>query len=232
MTSVRLGAVEAIRQAELCCTLACAVTKNVNDDEMGAVISFALDNIDTVRAINFQASTGFPGRFPLEHERPGYSLRELLQLIEEQTGLPAGTFYSGPFSHAQCNAMSLVYLVDGKLEPLFKYISLDDVNAFLQEDKRDKLLGLFAGKKDFFKRFICSPSAWKMMAKAAPIFGHNPLEYLKAKHLIVFAKSFIQPANLDMKRMEQCCYGIAAEQGVFSFCAYNHLHRFPQAKPA
>ena len=151
---------------------------------------------------------------------------ELLKLIEAQTGISADTFRSEHFGHPGCNAMSPVFLVNGKLEPLFKYISKDDSSAFLGEEPRKKILATFAGKKEFFFRHLFNPNAWKLMAKAAPIFGSNPYNILRTDHLLLFAKSFMETSSLDPQRIGQCCYAITTKKGVFSFCAYNNMHRF------
>ncbi|MEW6272166.1 MAG: radical SAM protein, partial [Thermodesulfobacteriota bacterium] len=208
MTEVRERAVAAARRAGLCCTLAVAVTRGVNDDELGDVVRFGVANIDTVRAINFQSATRFTGRFDLPDANGGYPLRALLELLEEQTGLPADTFRSEHMGHPLCNAMSLVFVVDGRLEPLFKYVTRDDLLRFLGDDSRDKVLALFRGKRDFFWRYLCNPRAWALIAKAAPVFGSNPLSVLDAKHILLFAKSFMERDALDPERVARCCYGI------------------------
>jgi len=227
MTAVRHGAVEAARRAGLCVTLAVAVTRGVNDDEVGDVVAFGVDNVDTVRAINFQSATRFTGRFELEDAHGGYTLPGLLELIESQTGVPAASFRSEHMGHPLCNAMSFVFLVDGRLEPLFNYVSRDDMLRFLGDDGRDKVLALFGGKKAFFSCYLSNPGAWRLIAKAAPIFGYNPLNVLKTPHLLLFAKSFMERDGLDPERIERCCYGITDTAGVYSFCAFNNLHRFP-----
>jgi len=232
MTEIRQRSIEAARQAGLCVTLAVAVARGVNDGELGDVVRFAIDNIDTVRAVNFQSATRFRGRFELAAAGAGYALPEILQLIEAQAGVPADTFRSEHMGHPLCNAMSFVFAVDGRIEPLFKYISRDDLLTFLGDDRRDTVLGLFAGKKAFFTRHLCQPGAWKLIAKAAPIFGYNPLNVLRTPHLLLFAKSFMEYDGLDAERVRRCCYGIAGADGVYSFCAFNNLYRFPDRGPA
>ncbi|MGE0683302.1 MAG: radical SAM protein [Candidatus Binatia bacterium] len=227
MTEVRLGAVQATRKAGLCCTLAVAVTRGVNDDEVGDIVRFGIDNSDTVRAINFQSATRFTGRFALEEGERGYSLPGILRLIETQTGIPASTFRSEHMGHPLCNAMSLVFFVNGKLEPLFKYVTREDMLRFLGDDSREKVLGLFRGKKEFFSCYLSNPGAWKLLAKAAPIFGYNPFNVLQSKHLLLFAKSFMERTAMDEERVRRCCYGISDTDGVFSFCAFNNWFRFP-----
>jgi len=227
MTTVRHHAVQATREAGLCCTLSVVVTRGVNDGEIGEVVRYGVANIDTVRAINFQSATRFTGRFDLDSRYSGYSLPALLGLIEAQTGIPADSFRSEHLGHPLCNAMSYVFVVDGRLEPLFKYITRQDMLAFLDDDGREKVLGLFAGKSEFFMRYLCNPGVWKLIGKATPIFARNPLSVLSTKHILIFAKSFMEREGLDADRVHQCCYAITDADGVFSFCAFNDLHRFP-----
>lgn len=226
MREVRSRAIDAIREADLCATLAVVVTKGVNDHELGDIINFAIQNIDVVRAINFQSATRLTGRFNLGEQYDGYSLSELLGLIENQTGIGADTFLAEHLGHSSCNGMSPVFVVGDRLEPLFKHINKDDVFSFLGEDSREKILSTFGGKKHFFARYLLSKEAWKLIAQASPIFGNNPYNVLKSKHLLLFAKAFMEKSALDPERVEDCCYAIASDKGVFSFCAYNNLHRF------
>jgi len=228
MTEVRSQSIAAARRAGLCVTLAVAVARGINDDELGDVVRFGIANIDTVRAINFQSATRFTGRFAVADQRDGYSLPGILGLLEAQTGIPSDSFRSEHMGHPLCNAMSFVFVVEGRLEPLFKYITPEDMLRFLGDNRRDKLLGLFRGKKEFFSCYLSNPGAWKLMAKAAPIFGYNPLNVLKTPHILLFAKSFMERDGLDPDRINRCCYGITDTDGVYSFCAFNNLYRFPE----
>jgi uncharacterized radical SAM superfamily Fe-S cluster-containing enzyme len=232
MTAVRRDAVAAARRAGLCVTLAVAVTRGVNDAELGDVVRFGIDNIDTVRAINFQSATRFTGRFPAGVAERGYALPELLDLLEAQTGVPASSFRSEHMGHPLCNAMSFVFVKGGRLEPLFAYVSRDDLLRFLGDDGRDKVLALFGGKQAFFSCYLSNPGAWKLIRKAAPIFGWNPLNVLRTPHLLLFAKSFMERDGLDPERVARCCYGITDTDGVYSFCAFNDLRRFPERTAA
>jgi uncharacterized radical SAM superfamily Fe-S cluster-containing enzyme len=228
LTEVRKKSIEAIRKAVLCCTLAVPVTRGINDHEIGDIVQFGIENIDVVRAINFQAATPFEGRFEITKSYNGFSMKEILHLIEEQSGVPADTFLSEPIGHPQCNALSLVFVIGDRLMPLFKYISSDDLRSFLGNGHRQKVLDAFAGKKAFFFRHLMDPKAWRLLAKAAPIFGHNPYNVLHTKHILLFAKGFMDKDALDEERINKCSYAITGEDGVFSFCAYNNLYRFPR----
>jgi hypothetical protein len=227
LTRVRRDAVAAARAAGLCVTLAVAVARGVNDDEIGDVVRFAVDHVDTVRAVNFQSATRFTGRFALDAPGDGYTLPALLARIEAETGVPAATFRSEHLGHPLCNAMSLVFVVDGRLEPLFRHVDGDDLRRFLGDDGRDTVLALFAGKRRFCAGLLASPAAWRLFAKVAPLFRWNPLNLLATPHLTLFAKSFMERETLDPARLARCCYGITDTEGVYSFCAFNNLHRFP-----
>jgi uncharacterized radical SAM superfamily Fe-S cluster-containing enzyme len=230
LTDVRRKAIESVRQVGLCCTLAVVVTRGINDKELGETVRFGVENIDTVRAINFQSATRFDGRFQLDGKYGGFILSDLLKLIEAQTGVGADTFRSEHMGHPSCNAMSYIFLVNGKLESLFKYISREDMLAFLGEQSRGKVLDLFSGKREFFFRHVANPAAWKLIGKTAPIFGFNPFNVLHTEHILLFAKGFMEGYALDPERVNHCCYGISAADGVFCFCAYNNLYRFPKGK--
>ena len=228
LTEVRQKSIDAIRKAVLCCTLAVPVVRGINDHEIGDIVRFGINNIDVVRAINFQAATPFEGRFEIADSYNGFSMKEILHLIEAQSGVPADTFQSESIGHPQCNALSLVFVVDNRLMPLFKYINPDDLRSFLGKGHRRKVLDAFAGKKAFFFRHLIDPKAWQLLAKAAPIFGHNPYNVLHSRHILLFAKGFMDKDALDEERIDKCSYAITGEDGVFSFCAYNNLYRFPR----
>jgi len=227
MTEVRQAAVEAVRSAQICCTLAVAVARGINDHELGDIVRFAFANIDTIRAINFQSATKFTGRFEVAEEAGGgYSLQALLHLLETQTGLPADSFRSEFLGHPGCNAMTLAYNIDGEMKSLFSYINRDTLLALIGDDARTKVLDLFMGKIKFCAKHLTNTHALKAIREAAPVFGNDPRNVLKRKHLLVFAKSFMERNAMKDDRIGQCCYGISGADGVYSFCAFNNLYRF------
>ena len=228
----RTRAVEAIRQARLCCTLAVAVVPGVNDSEISEIVRFGVAHIDTVRAINFQSATRFDGRYQLQNLRRGYTLAELVELIENQCDLERGGFVSDIIGHPHCNAMSLVYVVKGELKPLFAAISKETRSNFLGNEPRQILLDLFRGKDYFCRKYLINPRTWKFLLEAVDIFGKERRiqSILQATHILLFAKSFMDRPDLDPERLSNCCYGIVDRAGVYSFCAYNNVHRFKNKK--
>lgn len=232
MSDVRRRAISTIRKAKICCTLAVAVTRHINDHELGDIVRFGIANIDTVRAINFQAAARFTGRFDIADSGEIYSTEELVDLIETQLDLDKGGFLTGILGHHQCNALSLLYVVDGRVEPLFRYLSNATIKRFLGNDKRQTILDLFMGKERFVRKYLLHPKTWKILSEAAAIFGNNPSikSILQAKHILIFTKSFMEKETFNSNRLQECCYGLATSDGVYSFCAYNNFHRFPSEK--
>ncbi len=119
-----------------------------------------------------------------------------------------------------------------RLAPLFNYLSRDKLLAFLGNDKQRTIQDLFMGKERFVRKYLFDPKTWQLVREAAAIFGDSPnlKSILQARHLLLFAKSFMERETLDLNRIDQCCYGIATDDGVYSFCSYNNLHRFSRPK--
>ncbi len=228
MSEIRHRSIAAIRQANICCTLAVAVVRGVNDHELGDIVNFAISHIDTVRAINFQSAARFTGRFEIQDHRNGYDLNELTHIIEKQCNIEPGGFRSDILGHAKCNAMSLIYLIDDRLEPLFNHISEKTLRQFLGNNSHEIIADLFSGKERFAKKHVLNPNAWKALLEASAIFGKSRKlsAILKARHILLFAKSFMEKNDLDESRIAKCNYAIATTNGVYPFCAYNNLHRF------
>lgn len=228
MREVRMSAVSAVRLADICCTLAVAVTRGINDHELGDIVRFGVENIDTVRAINFQSSSRFTGRFTLEGEVSGFALTELIHLIEKQSGMAPGGFQTELLGHPQCNGMSLIFVLKDKLEPLFTHISQETLNDFLGSKGREILADLFLGKERFARKHIFHPKGWKALLEASAIFGSSGglSSVLQSRHLLLFAKSFMEKEDLRESRLSLCNYALAETDGLYSFCAYNNLRRF------
>lgn len=76
---------DAVRKANLGVVLVPAVIRTVNEHELGAMINFAMNNLDVVRAINFQP-VSLVGRMPKGlRERQRITIPGAIKLIEQQT---------------------------------------------------------------------------------------------------------------------------------------------------
>jgi len=75
------------------------LAKGVNDMQVGDIIRFAVQNMDTVKGINFQPIS-FVGRINKEERiEKRITISDLFNLIDEQTygAITANDFYPVPF---------------------------------------------------------------------------------------------------------------------------------------
>ncbi len=83
---LKLKAVENVREAGLRIVLVPTIIKTVNDEQVGNILQFAVDNSDVISGISYQP-VAFTGRISTEErERQRYTLSDLAQDIERQTG--------------------------------------------------------------------------------------------------------------------------------------------------
>lgn len=159
----KLKAIENCRAAGLSSvTLVPTLAKGINDDQVGDIIRFALDNTDTVKGINFQP-VSFTGRIGKEERmRKRITIPDLFELIEIQTDgeITADDFYPVPVVaavthfvnamegnsnveftvHPHCGTGTYIYFEDGKIIPITRFIDveglLEHVNELaMSEDK-------------------------------------------------------------------------------------------------
>jgi uncharacterized radical SAM superfamily Fe-S cluster-containing enzyme len=54
-----------------------------------------------------------------------------------------------------------------------------------------------------------------------PHIGTDPSFWTSRKTLTLFVKPFMDESDIDMSRIERCCFHNASPRGVMSFCALN-----------
>ncbi|MDF2956538.1 MAG: C-terminal domain of the GTP 3' 8'-cyclase MoaA [Candidatus Alkanophagales archaeon MCA70_species_1] len=140
-----------IRSVVLVPTLA----RGVNDDQIGDIIRYAVENLDVVRGVNVQP-VSFTGRIDKSELRKlRITIPDFIKLVEEQTDgqIPKESFYPVPavvpvsrfveawkgepqvaFTvHPHCGAATYVF-VDGKrLIPITDFVDVEGILEFLKE---------------------------------------------------------------------------------------------------
>jgi uncharacterized radical SAM superfamily Fe-S cluster-containing enzyme len=137
------------KKAGLAVVLVPTLIKGVNEHEVGAIIDFALRNIDVVRGVNFQPIS-FVGRMPKTlRAKQRITIPKALELIEKQTkgALSKKDFFAVPCvsslnkfieqstsspqyslnTHFACGAATYLFEEDGKIISLPSFF---DVNSF------------------------------------------------------------------------------------------------------
>ncbi len=153
---LKLKAIENCRISRLnSVCLVPTLAKGVNDGEVGEIIRFAANNMDTVKGVNFQP-VSFAGRIRREERmEKRITIPHLLELIEEQTDgeISVNDFYPVPFItpishfataqegepnveftiHPHCGAGTYIYVEDGKMIPITRFIDVEGLLEYINE---------------------------------------------------------------------------------------------------
>ena len=92
----KLEAIENCRKAKLGIVLVPTLVKGINNDQIGKIIEFALDNVDIIRGVNFQP-VSFAGRTPSDKvEEQRITIDDFMKNVEKQTNfnITEDAFYS------------------------------------------------------------------------------------------------------------------------------------------
>ncbi len=188
---VKLKAIENCRKAGLTSiSLVPTLAKGVNDDQVGDLIRFAVNNMDTVKGINFQPIS-FAGRINKEERlEKRVTIPYLFDRIEEQTGgaITAEDFYPVPFVvpishfvtaeegfpsieftvHPHCGTGTYIYVENGKMIPITRFIDveglLEHVDKLASTD--EKWIGKSLGRIKMIGSLISALSKYIDTAKA------------------------------------------------------------------
>jgi hypothetical protein len=226
LREVRMKALEHLNEFNLSTTLVVTLQKGLNDDEIGEIIEFALQQ-RCVRGVTFQP-TQVAGR--LENFNPAtdrYTLTEVRQDILKQSSI----FKPNDIIPVPCNpdalAMGYALKLDGQVMPLTNLIDptvlLDSRNTIVyeqDENMRKHLIQIFstglpsdkaAGKLQ--EMFCCLP-----MIKA-PELGYENL-------FRIIIMQFLDAYNFDVRAVKKSCVHIVHKDGhIIPFDTMNLLYR-------
>jgi uncharacterized radical SAM superfamily Fe-S cluster-containing enzyme len=146
---------DAVRKAGISVVLVRTVIRTINEHELGAMINFALNNIDVVRAVNFQP-VSLVGRMPTRlREKQRITIPGAIKMIEEQTNgvVRKENWFSVPYVgginkfiealsgdfkydlsiHFACGAGTYLFLdSDNKVIPITEFVDAQGLVEHLQ----------------------------------------------------------------------------------------------------
>jgi len=158
LLDVKMKAIENCRSTKprpLATVLVPTIVKTINDDQVGDILNFAIENRDVIRGVNYQP-VAFTGRISQEErENQRYTLSDLAIDLEGQTDyLSREDFYPVPFvtpvsqmvsvlkddpkvaftSHPHCGlATYLVIDDDGDVTPITEYVDVEGMMGRMLE---------------------------------------------------------------------------------------------------
>ena len=206
--------IEECAAAGLGVVLVPVIARGVNEDQVGAILRFALENAPAVRGVHFQPLSYF-GRCVLERPERPITIPKLLTLIEEQTDglLHASDFYGGGAESAYCS-FHASYRVkeDGSLKPLPRRQS-GGCCCTSSDDSRTSVADQWSGSVAAFDEDDAFTET-----SALDTF----LEQARLSTFAVSGMVFQDAWNLDLDRLRRChICEVDSRYGMVPFCAYN-----------
>ncbi|MFX1416804.1 MAG: tetraether lipid synthase Tes, partial [Promethearchaeota archaeon] len=219
------------------------VVRGINDDQVGDIIEFAVENRDVIRCVNFQP-VSITGR--IDHDartEMRITIPDVIHLIEEQTGgkIPADAWYPVPAmmpvgralglmketpqlelsTHFACGMSTFIYInEDGDYEPITNLIDvskflvlLEDISNLFAEEK------MGASKRAKAKlaagaRHIKRKGIIKDLLSAFLNRGdYESLAKFMRRIIMVGLMHFQDPYNLDLERIQHCDVNYSAPDG-------------------
>jgi uncharacterized radical SAM superfamily Fe-S cluster-containing enzyme len=165
-------ALEASRKAKIGIVLVPTVIRGTNDNELGALINFGLNNLDVIRAVNFQP-VSLVGRMPKrDREMQRITIPGAIKKIEEQTNglIKKNHWFSVPYTggitrfleafsgkfqysmsiHFACGAGTYLILDDNnKIIPITEFLDAEGLIQHLQNS-----IDEMEGKSKFARKVI------------------------------------------------------------------------------
>jgi uncharacterized radical SAM superfamily Fe-S cluster-containing enzyme len=222
----KLRALDRCAAAGVGVSLAAAVERGINDDELGEVVRFGVEH-PAVTGVFFQPVT-HSGRFldfdPLER----LTNSDVIDAIAGQ--LPewfrADDFVPVPCCSPTCRSATYA-LYDGEdLVPLPRLVDVDDYLDYVTNravpdlEVRTALEGLFSasaagGTERTGERLDCVACGVGLPAE---------LQRVAAQGFMVVVQDFQDPYTLDVRKLRKCCVAEIVPDGrLIPFCAYNSV---------
>jgi uncharacterized radical SAM superfamily Fe-S cluster-containing enzyme len=219
------------------------VVRGVNDDQLGGIIEYAVENRDVVRCVNFQP-VSITGR--IDHAARNemrITIPDCIHMIEEQTGgkIPASEWYPVPSmmpvgralglmkggpelelsSHFACGMSTFIYIdEDGNYEPITNLIDVDKFLVLLEE-----IANLFADEKRGASaqaklklaagvRHIKKKGLIKDLLSAFLNRGdYDSLAKFMRRVIMIGMMHFQDPYNFDLERVQHCDINYSVPDG-------------------
>ncbi|MEM2913867.1 MAG: radical SAM protein [Candidatus Bathyarchaeia archaeon] len=252
LVDVKKRAIENCRKTGIdSIVLVCTLVKGVNDNQLGDIIRFAIENYDVVRCVNVQP-VSLCGRIP-EQERKNMriTIPDFMKLVEEQTDgqIKVSDFYPVPVvvpiskaigalkkkryveftTHPHCGMATYVFYENGKIVPITRYGNVEKFVKSMKKVYKESSKGhetrakmSLLGAMRHIKFGLLKKYVWPILRTGS----YESLGKMHMKMLMVSAMHFMDPYNFDLERIQRCCIHYAVPDGrIIPFCTMNSIHR-------
>lgn len=230
---IKTQAIDHCKQAGLGVVLVPTLIPGINVGEIGAIISFALERVPTIRAVHFQPVSYF-GRYP---ESPADSdrltLPEVMRELESQTHgmIHALDFAPGSAENAYCSFSGKFYMGDDKR------LRSASASACCTETPTCGCGTPVVGEdSQRARRVVAGQWAAERKSTALPVLSGINITSLDAfltqrRHSFSISGMAFQDAwTLDLERLRECfIHVVSPDRRIIPFCAYNLTNSCGQA---
>ena len=244
----KLAAIEACKREGIGVVLVPVIARGVNEDQIGKLLDFALEQMPVVRGVHFQPLSYF-GRYEGTAPEERYTMPDLLRAIEAQTKgqMKTQDFTPGNAENAYCSfSGNFIREKDGTITPWKSENSCgcgsekSTTNQNLEEENTTSQC-CEAGGETVAEESCCCGSSDKSRQFVARQWSAAPeegcceenantaslddfLNRLERQTLAVSCMVFMDAWNLDIERLKECYIHVSEnreEPRLIPFCAYN-----------
>ncbi len=213
-------------------TLVCTVDKGVNDELLGEVLAYGMDN-ECVRGVNFQPVRFF-GRVDFDRWQERITLSGILNRIEHQTEEMIG---KDAFIPLPCNVerVAISYLFKDKsgFIPIFSDRDVSRYKDYIRNtfmfSMEETMKDLEAAGESIIQCSCCDIIGdIKRFLKPAMLFKSKEkrMEFIDKNVFRISVSAFVDIYDFDMKSVQkECVHVITPDLKRIPFSAYNMIHR-------
>lgn len=241
MFDIKKQAIENCGKYGIGVTLVPVIVPDLNVDQIGDIIRFAVERSPYVRGVHFQPVSYF-GRIPeIPEERDRFTLDQLMDEVVKQSGglVELSNLAPSCCDHPMCGFHSdFIVMPDRSLMPLTKDTRADDKAGGCcccadPADKNREFVGRRWERRDDVKLSpkeeggCCCGTATKSSCDCG--FHEEELDMTSMEQFLSRAKShgftitsmaFQDAGNLDIERLRQCSLHVYKDGKRIPFCAY------------
>jgi uncharacterized radical SAM superfamily Fe-S cluster-containing enzyme len=225
LTDIKRAAVEACNRLGMTTVLVPTLVRDLNDDEMGDIIEYALAQ-PKVFGVSFQP-VSLSGRITTSHQLQTLTIPEILVAIEDQSQgrLEVRDFRPIPCPHPHCTSINYVLVEDGAITPLTDLVDVDEYMDYAKDRTlvSEKILIDGAFEKLFSTRAV--PGSKSNLEAFCKACGLSLPDVLKKSVKSISIHSFMDVNTYQLERAQKCCIHVIQPDGkLIPFCNYNLIH--------
>ncbi|MCG2729397.1 MAG: radical SAM protein [Acetobacterium sp.] len=223
LLATKIKALENCRKYQIGVVLVPTLVADVNDDDLGNIIDFAVSWIPTVKGVHMQPASYF-GRIPnLPVEEKRLTLGDVMDKIEKQNRkkIKTSNFTPPGCENARCSFHgNYIYQQNGELVPLNNSSSCCGTEKAEEGARKTKA---HVSRKWSVNQMSAEikPAAGKIEEESKDAWDEI-LDRINHYSFSLSAMAFQDVWNLDLERVKDCCIHVATPKGeLIPFCMYN-----------